>query len=301
MRHALLLFAALLVAAPTHGAEAPPVVASVRPIQAIAAAVMAGAGSPQLLLPGTAALHTHALRPSEARLLAKARVVFWIGPPLETSLGKPLAALAQKPHVVALIEAPGVELLRARIGGLWEHGAHAREADSAPADGHIWLDVRNAVAIANVMAESLAVVDPFNAERYWSNAEAFSRDAMALDKTLHVRFAPVREKPFLVFHDATQYFEARYRLAAMGSIGVMPDQPPGAQRLAAIQEKLRGVGAVCIFSEPQIEPRTVQMLVEGFGAKTGVLDPEGVTLQGGPNLYFNLMRGLADEFLRCLA
>jgi zinc transport system substrate-binding protein len=82
---------------------------------------------------------------------------------------------------------------------------------------------------------------------------------------------------------------------------VTPDQPPGARRLAAIQERLREVGAVCIFSEPQFEPRTVQMLVEGSGARTGVLDPEGATLKDGPALYFTLMRNLADELLRCLA
>jgi zinc transport system substrate-binding protein len=303
VRYAFLILAALLAAQPAAAADSLAVVASTRPVQAIAQAVMAGVGAPQLLLGNAASLHAHALRPSEARLLTQAKVVFWVGPTLETFLTKPIEALAGKAQVTALMTAPGVEILPARAGGLWEiaDAGHADHADEKLLDGHIWLDPRNAVAMANAMAEALAVADPINAERYWANTEAFSREAMAFDKDMHVRLAAVRDKRFLVFHDAYQYFEARYRLAALGSVSVTPDQPPSARRLAAIQEKLREIGAVCIFSEPQFEPRTVQMLVEGSGARTGVLDPEGASLKDQPGLYFALMRGLADELLRCLA
>ncbi len=301
VRHIFFLITVLLSASPAATAEVPAVVASIRPVQAIAATVMAGVGTPDLLLPNIASLHAHALRPSEARLLSRAKVVFWVGPSLEAFLAKPLEALAGKSHVVTLMNAPGLQPLPSRTGGLWETDGHAEDGHSKLPDGHIWLDPRNAVAMANAMAEALAVADPVNAAEYWANAENFSREAMAFDKALHVRLTPIREKPFLVFHDATQYFEARYRLAALGSVSVTPDQPPGARRLAAIQERLREVGAVCIFSEPQFEPRTVQMLVEGSGAHTGVLDPEGATLKDGSGLYFTLMRNLADELLRCLA
>ncbi|MGE3332846.1 MAG: zinc ABC transporter substrate-binding protein [Rhodospirillaceae bacterium] len=297
MRRLLFFITALLAAAPAL-AEAPTVVASVRPVQAIAAEIMKGVGTPQILLGNAASLHAHALKPSEARLLSQAKVVFWVGPSLEVFLTKPLAALAGKARVVSLMDAPGLEVLSSRAGGVWEQADAPHEA-SLP-DGHIWLSPPNAVAMANAMADALAVADPVNATEYWANAERFSREAMALDRDLHIRLAPVRTKPFLVFHDAYQYFEMRYRLAALGSVSVTPDQPPSARRLAAIQERLREAKAVCIFSEPQFEPRHVQMLVEGSGAHSGILDPEGTSLKDGPNLYFTLLRGLADELLRCL-
>lgn len=297
MRRILFFITALLTATPA-AAEVPNVVASVRPVQTIAAAVMKGVGTPQVLLGNAASLHAHALKPSEARLLSQAQVVFWVGPSLEAFLTKPISALAGKARVVSLMNAPGLEVLSSRAGGVWEQGEEPR--DPAIPDAHIWLSPPNAVAMANAMAEALAVSDPTNATEYWANAEEFSREAMALDRDLHIRLAPVREKPFLVFHDAYQYFEARYRLAALGSVSVTPDQPPSARRLAAIQERLREAKAVCIFSEPQFEPRHVQMLVEGSGARSGILDPEGTSLKDGPNLYFTLMRGLADELLRCL-
>ncbi len=297
------LFAVLFTALPA-AAQAPAVVASVRPVHAIASAVMKGVGQPQLLLPAGASLHAHAMKPSEARLLSRAKVVFWVGPSLEAFLVKPLAALAGKARVVSLLNTQGLETLPARAAGLdaghdHDHG-HEHAADPTLPDGHIWLDPRNAVAMANAMAEALAVADPVNAQDYWANAETFSRDAMALDRDLHVRLAPVRDKPFLVFHDAYQYFETRYRLAAQGSVSLSPEQPPSARRLAAIQERMRQGGAVCIFSEPQFEPRYVQMLVEGSGARIGVLDPEGAALKDGPDLYFSLLNGMADELVRCL-
>lgn len=304
MIRALVLLSVLLALAlpAAAAAPAPTVVASVRPVHAIAAAVMRGVGTPQLLLGSGASLHAHPMKPSEARALSRAKVVFWVGPSLESFLVKPLGALAGKAQVVALLNAPGVQTLPVRSGGLWDAGAPAAGAANIP-DGHIWLDPRNAVAMANAMAEILAVVDSDHAADYWANTERFSREVMALDRDLHLRLAPVREKPFLVFHDAYQYFESRYRLAALGSVSVTPEQPPGAGRLSAIQDKLReeGVeGKVCIFAEPQFEPRQVQMLVDSTGARTGVLDPEGVGLKDGPGLYFTLLRGLADELVRCL-
>ena len=300
----LLIGASPVLAAASQGPAAPNVVASIRPVEVIAAAVMNGVGQPQLLLGNAASLHAHAMKPSEARLLTQADVVFWIGPSLEAFLAKPLASLAGKSRVVALMDAPGVESLSVRAGGLWSDDVPTTAAPPLTGlnlpDGHIWLDPRNAVAMANAMAETLAVVDPVNAERYWANAETFSREAMALDRALHMRLAPVREKPFLVFHDAFQYFEARYRLAAIGSIGVTPEQPPGARRLSAIQQRMREGGAVCIFSEPQFEPKIVQMLLEGTGTRTGMLDAEGVSLGDGSSSYATLMNGLADELVRCL-
>ena len=89
--------------------------------------------------------------------------------------------------------------------------------------------------------------------------------------------------PFVVFHDAYQYFERRYGLAAIGSITVSPEHLPGAQRIQAIHAKVAALGARCVFSEPQFEPRLVQTVIEGTAARTAVLDPEGAALKAGPS------------------
>jgi zinc transport system substrate-binding protein len=75
---------------------------------------------------------------------------------------------------------------------------------------------------------------------------------------------------------------------------------PGAARVAAIRDRLRAGGVVCVFAEPQFEPKLLGALVEGTGVRTGVLDPLGAGLEPGPALYAQLLRGLAAGLAECL-
>lgn len=296
------LVAAALVAsgmlAPRADA-APEVVASIKPIHSLIAGVMEGVREPDLIVAGGASPHLYALKPLDARRLERADIVFWIGPIFEGFLEKPLAALAGNAEIVELDRAPGVALLPAREGGVWEEDKH-HVASALEQDGHLFLDPDNAKAIVRIAAARLAALDRANAARYAANASALERRLDALDAALRQRLAAVGSARFVVFHDAYQYFERRYGLAAIGSITVTPEVQPGARRLQAIREKIRTLGARCVFREPQFEPRLVDLVISGTAARTGVLDPEGALLARGPELYFDLMNGLADGLLRCL-
>ncbi len=296
----------LLLAASPVQAAAPEVVVSIKPLHSLVAGVMAGVAEPQLLVPGAASPHAYALRPSDARRLEGARLVFWVGPVLESFLVKPLAALAHRAEIVEADRLPEVTLLAARGGGAWEQDAdHDHDRDpadgaAARADGHLWLDPANARAIVRAAAARLAALDPANAARYGENGRALEARLMALDEELAARLHPVRGLPFVVFHDAYHYLEARYGLVAIGSITVSPDRPPGARRVERIREKIVATQARCVFSEPQFSPALAETLTEGAGARTAVLDPEGAALAPGPELYPTLMRRLAESLVGCL-
>lgn len=311
--------------------SAPAVVVTLKPVHSLVAGVMAGVGEPRLLITGAASPHTYSLRPSDARALAAADLVFWIGDDLETFLEKPLASLAGGAEVVTLSQVAGVRLLKSRAGGAWEphdehdddgheHGEHdLGEAVSTHAEGehdagegehghhhgaynlHIWLDPDNAVAIVRAAVTALSDVDPGHAADYARNGEAVIGRLAALDGELRVDLAPVAQAPFVVFHDAYAYFERHYDLNAVGSITVSPERTPGAQRLSEIRAKIRELGAVCVFSEPQFAPRVVRTVIEGTSARQGVLDPLGVDQPAGPDAYFALMRELAGSLKKCLA
>jgi zinc transport system substrate-binding protein len=111
----------------------------------------------------------------------------------------------------------------------------------------------------------------------------------------------VKQVPFIVFHDAYQYFDRHYGLAGVGSITVNPEQPPGAKRLREIRDKIVNQQAHCVFREPNFPPSLVDTVVADTEAKTGILDPEGAGLDAGPELYFQLMRGIADSLKTCLS
>ena len=152
-----------LVAGPA--VAAPKVVASIKPVHSLVAGVMRGFGEPVLLIAGSGSPHGYSLRPSEARALSEADLVFWVGDGLEASLAKPIAALAGgRARVIALAEAEGVRLLQARAGGPWDapkgmhdHGANAAaHGTDIQADLHIWLDSENAIAIVRAAVTALA-------------------------------------------------------------------------------------------------------------------------------------------------
>jgi zinc transport system substrate-binding protein len=294
-----------LLAPADLAAEGPDVVVSVKPIHSLVAAVMAGVGVPTLLVKGVASPHAYALRPSDAAALEEAEVVFWIGEPFETFLAKPLQTLRDESRIVDLAASEGLVLLPPREGGLWE--AHhddlaEQEHDHDDAvDGHIWLDPGNARIMTARIASVLAERDPEHAEIYRMNGDALQARLTMLDAELAARLAPVKNVPFIVFHDAYQYLEKRYGLAGVGSITVSPEQPPGARRLQEIQERIASRGARCVFSEPNVEPALVDTVIAGTPARSGVLDPEGASLAEGPDLYFELLGGIAGSLRSCLA
>jgi len=333
--------------------QAPQVVVSLKPIHSLVASVMAGVGKPTLLIEGGASPHDYSLRPSDVRAINAAQVVFWVGEEMESFLVKPVANAQTRS--VELMQAPGMELLALREGGIWEahdhaehehgehehgehehgehgendkhsehgehdehsehgehdehsHGEHEKHDDdhgkSAHAHGdhdpHIWLDPHNGEAIIQQISAVLSEIDPDNAAVYEKNAKAAMARLKQLDQTLKAQLAPVKDKPYIVFHDAYQYFETHYGLAAAGSITLDPEQRPGARRIQAIRKRVTNDEIVCIFSEPQFEPALVQTLIAGTDVKSGVLDPLGAELAAGPDAYFQLLTNLTDSLRACL-
>ncbi|MCW0979465.1 zinc ABC transporter substrate-binding protein ZnuA [Agrobacterium sp. BT-220-3] len=321
------LMASVAIAAAASGATAAPnVVVSIKPVHSLVAAIMQGVGEPQLIVDGAASPHTYNLRPSNARTLEKADLVFWVGPGLEAFLQKPLEALASKATVVELEDAKGLEKLPFREGGPFEahdhgeegHGEHEDHAEEAGAhdhgndhrhddrehgayDTHLWLDPANAKAMAQEIETALITADAGNAAIYQANTKKLIDDIDALDTEIADTIKPVKDKPFIVFHDAYQYFEHRYGVKTAGSITVSPETLPGADRVSQMQEKVRQLGATCVFAEPQFEPKLISVITEGTAAKSATLDPEAATLEPGPDLYFKLMRGIAGSLKDCLS
>ncbi|MGF6176916.1 zinc ABC transporter substrate-binding protein ZnuA [Ensifer sp. 4252] len=331
-----LLFASTILLSSPVAAAGPNVVASIKPVHSLVASIMQGVGEPSLIVEGAASPHTYNMKPSNAAALQAAKVVFWVGPGLEAFLDKPLDALSGGAKVVELGEAPGLAKLKFREGGAFEahdhgdegHGEeghkhtegeaehdhaaapeaaaddhdHAHEGhDHDGFDMHMWLDPQNAKAMAAEIEKTLAEADPDNASAYKANLEKLNQRLDALDKSLTATVAPVKDKPFIVFHDAYQYFEHRYQVRVAGSITVSPEVLPGAERLSQIHAKIKELGATCVFAEPQFEPKLINVVIEGTPAKSGTLDPEAATLDAGPDLYFQLMEGIGTSLKTCLA
>ncbi|KZL25071.1 zinc ABC transporter substrate-binding protein ZnuA [Pseudovibrio sp. Ad37] len=315
------------------------VVASIKPIHSLVASVMEGVGTPDLVVEGAGSPHTYSLRPSTARKIANADVVFWVGPQMESFLDTPLENLADNATIVTLKDAHGLTLLNFREGGNFEghdHGTHAGEsaaehaehADEAhedhdhekhedheehaehaghdehgdeAVDMHIWLSPQNAIAMLHEIEETLSKADPANATKYAANAKAEAAEITEVSEALKADLKNLQTKPFVVFHDAYRYFEEAYNLNAVGSVTVSPEVLPGAKRLSEVRQKLEGLGVSCVFSEVQFNPRMVAVLKEGTGVNSAELDPLGSTLDSGPQLYTELLKEMGGAFNTCLS
>ena len=305
-------FFALLLSLWSAPATADPkVVVTIKPLHALVAQVMAGIGTPTLLVNGLASPHTYALRPSEARALNATDVFVRMSEAVEPFTARIVRSLPPTVTVVTLQEAPRLRLLNRRDQHAFErhtHAAHtgarkghAPDAIDATVDGHAWLDPDNAIAMVDRITEALRARYPTHAAGFSANAEALRNRLAALGVELGHELKPIASRPYIVFHDATQYLERRYGLNVVGSISINPEVPASGKRLADLRRKIGELGAVCVFAEPQFDRRLVDNLIEGTSARLGTLDPEGGRLEPGPNLYFALMRQLAGDLKTCLA
>ena len=309
-RFALLVLLSLC-SAPSLAAEVR-LLTSIKPLQLIAAAVQDGLGEPEALLPPGASPHHYALRPSDVRRVREADLLYWIGPDLEGFLPRVLAGRSGPSLAVQTL--PGLSLRH--FGDEHEeheeHEAHdeqapAREADEhdhahrpGTLDAHLWLLPANARVIAARMAADLSALDPANGSRYQANLQAFEARLVAVDLRLRQRLAGIAGKPYFVFHEAYDYFEAAYGLAHAGVFSVAAEVQPGARHVAAMRTRLQQAGPTCVFSEPPLRPRLADTLSAGLPVTLAELDAMGGTLAVDARAYEQLLENLAGELAGCL-
>lgn len=291
------------------------IVVTIKPIHALVAQVMGSTGSADLLVGGNASPHTYQLKPSDARKIAAADVIFRVSEAVEPFTGKIAALLSKRTELVTLQTAPGIMTLMRREGGPFDSHFHTEAASHSTAhdhaddhddansaiDGHVWLDPANAKVMLDEIARVLSKQTPGLAATYQANSVSAKARIDQLSSDIERDLAPVSGRPYVVFHDAYQYFEKRFKLNVVGSITVNPDVPPSGKRLSALRARIMKSRAGCVFGEPNFDAKVIASIIEGTGARSGVLDPEGTSLAAGPDLYEQLMRELATNVKACLA
>jgi zinc transport system substrate-binding protein len=154
--------------------------------------------------------------------------------------------------------------------------------------------------IAARMAADLANLDAANAARYAANLQAFDARLDALDGRIRPQLASIADKPYFVFHEAYDYFEAAYGLKHAGVFSVLGEVQPGARHVAAMRQRLQQAGPSCVFSEPPLRPRLAETLTAGLPVKLAELDALGGELPVSATGYEQLLENLANGLTECL-
>jgi zinc transport system substrate-binding protein len=298
-------FTALIIAAFSLSAAAathsPNVVVSIKPIHSLVCGIMKGIGQPTLLMDGVASPHVYALKPGEASQLEGAALIIWVGPSYETVMQKKMAVIDNPKKVLTLMGIDGLVLYTNRSDGLWgdghdhhHHHHHGEEhLESHEMDGHIWLAPNNARLIVAAITSELSKIDPVHAKRYEKNAMTVLQQIDDLAQELMAIVEPVRKKSYIVFHDATQYFDRYFGTAAVGAIVMEPDIPPTPHHLKKLTEYLKKERDVCLFMEPQFDNKLVKQLATDTGQTVYKLDYLGSDLDADEQCYFDMMRRFA--------
>ena len=313
------------------------VVTSIKPIHSLASYLMDGVNKPDLIVDGYSSPHGFALKPSHAKMLQEADLIFWVGEDLENFLIKPLNSIAKKAEKIELMEIKGLKKLKFREKNIFDgHDDHGHEEDEhkheedehkheedehkheedehkheeeghdehghedhahGEYDPHIWLDPINAKIILTEMVEHLIENDEKNSSVYKNNLDKALKDIDKLIKD--VKNELNKDISFIVFHDAYQYFENRFNVTVLGAFTVNTDVMPGAEQLSEIREIIEHDKVSCIFSEPQFNPDIINAVAKDMNIKTGVLDPLGATLDPGKGLYFKLIKNMSKSFKGC--
>jgi zinc transport system substrate-binding protein len=289
------------------------VVASIKPIYSLVAAVMGDIGTPELLLKAPSSAHHFTLKPSQARILQAADIVFWVGPTMEQPLTKALATLAPHAQTTPLINASGLMLLEFNNDapahqkpGLEQRDDHDRHEKHGDHDGHminphIWLDPQNAQVMLREISSRLGKADPENAKIYAANADQMSVRLAGLQANIARQLAPYSAARFLVLHDAHSYFERRFGLRNHGAITSEPDVMPTASRIKALRSELGTHQIDCIFAEPLLGQKAVDLIAEGSKVRIGRLDPVASNLPAGVELYPDLLQSYATAMQACFS
>jgi zinc transport system substrate-binding protein len=328
-----LLLIGMILMLPARGYAAPTenVVVTIAPLHSLVQGVMGDTGAASLLLKGKTSPHNFQLKPSQMSELQKANVVFYVGENMEVFLVRALESLPDSVARVAMIEQPEMTILDIREGGEWEHHDHSAHGHAEEkghddhsahkhdeeddhdeehshdhhdhgtlGDAHVWLDPANAIAMIKAITKELSKAFPENRSQYKANALAMISKIEASDKEVNAILEPVKDKPYVVFHDAYQYFEKRYGLSAVGSIVIEPSDAASAKRIADLRKKVKETGAVCVFREPQFSDKLSLLVSEETTAKLGTVDPLGSTLTPGPDMYPELLKQVATDIAACL-
>ncbi|MBB1225970.1 MULTISPECIES: zinc ABC transporter substrate-binding protein ZnuA [Pantoea] len=284
------------------------VVASLKPVGFIAAAIADGVTPVDVLLPDGASEHDYSLRPSDAKRLKNADLVVWVGPEMEAFMAKSAAELPAQKNL-AMVNIEGVKPLLIS-GGEDEDEHTAEKSEEQDADAHhhhhgefnmhLWLSPEIARKTAVAIHGKLLELMPQDKAKLDANLQQFEVALADTDKRVSAQLAPVRNKGYFVFHDAYTYFEKQYGLSPTGHFTVNPEIQPGAQRLHQIRTQLVEQKAVCVFAEPQFRPAVIDAVARGTQVRKGTLDPLGTDISLAKDSYVKFLSQLSSQYESCL-
>ena len=158
-------------------------------------------------------------------------------------------------------------------------------------DPHFWLDPQRYSAVARVIAERLAQLDPAHRSDFEKNAAVFEDKLAALSQEFTTGLASCQRRDIVTSHAAFGYIAKRFGLRQIAINGLSPDSEPRAGVLATVSAYAKAHEVTTIYAETLVSPAIAQTVATEAGAQMRTLDPiEGLTQASAGKDYFEVMR-----------
>lgn len=263
------------------------VVATIRPLEFIAKAIVGDLGSTDSLIGRNASPHHFNFTPSNRRALNRADIVLWVGPEFEVHLSESMERLVNGRIMITALDLPHFKTLT-----LDESGSK---------DGHVWLSSLNAAAIASALAEKLASVDPENAASYEANLENFQAMLQTKQLSIQSSLSKYKDTAYLVYHNGFQYFEQEYGLNHLTPLVLDPKVSPSINRIVAVRQIIADVKPSCLISESDANEDLVTTFTRAAKIKIVDVDLLGYDIPLSAQAYGQLLDSISGSFVACLS
>ncbi|BCJ89763.1 metal ABC transporter substrate-binding protein [Terrihabitans soli] len=247
--------------------------------------------------------HVYAPKPSDAKAVAEAKLVFINGIGFEGWMERLVESSGSKAEIVTASN--GIATIA--FGGEAEHddhgGGHTHEHgekeahddhDHGELDPHAWQSVANAMAYVGNIRDALIKADPAGKADYEANAASYLAKLDALDAEVRTTIAalPADGRTIITSHDAFGYFAKAYGIEVVAPQGVSTEAEPTAKQVASLIRQIRAEKVRAIFVENITDPRMIKRIAEESGAKIGgALYSDALSQKDGPaGTYIDMVR-----------
>jgi len=203
-----------------------------------------------ILQPG-ADPHVYEPVPEDSIALEKADLIFYNGYNLE-------------PGLIKLMKTAGSNAKQVAVGEVVKPLDFEYQGQKQP-DPHVWGDVKNAIAMVEVIRDSLIQLAPENKEILTQNAATEIEKLQRLDTWIQEQIStiPAARRQLITTHDAFQYYANAYGLKVAGTlIGISTEEQPSAQTVQKLVEEVKATKVPAIFAETTINPQLIKTVAE---------------------------------------
>jgi zinc transport system substrate-binding protein len=299
------------------------ILVSINPIYSLVKNVVQDSDISDLLVNPNISPHHYQLKPSDIRKIQQADLIFIVDKNFETFLANYISKNNLKAKIIELSHSSGIKTLPARnIKVLHTHSSHDHdhhdchhhhhdhdhddhnhEHHHRSIDLHLWTSVGNAEAMVKQIEKNVTELNPEHAHIYKKNTKNTLKKLRKLDKEIKIILdRKVQNSPFIVFHDAYQYFEKRYNLKNAGSVAGS-NFIYGPKTLQNLRKSIEQNNVQCIFAEPQFSNEVINKVAKSTNTNAGYLDIEGGSFGKNINpqdLYFFMMKQNALNIRDCV-